>query len=124
MTTQLDDAQKARLSKKVQEYIKDIEQERFIAIRALNEYIDGQTPSPFYIEDALSTGETQGPTFKRVYIQTHKMTIEHQGVYLTILLRDDHIDMQWSTPEHRTGDVALIPTSYQSAKLVSKKYMR
>jgi hypothetical protein len=112
-----------KLPKWAQTYIRNIERERETAIRVLNEHIDNQTLSPIYVDDYECTGEEQGPSIKRKYIQSNKITIEHQGVELGIILRDESIDIQWSS-ERCLGDVAFIPASYQAARLVSKKNMR
>lgn len=113
-----------KLPKKVREYINDIERERTAAINALNEYIDDQTESPFSYSDFLCTGEDEGsPVFKIKYIQTHKMEIKHAGIDLSILLREDIIELQWSSLNHGMRHIALIPSSFQSAHLVSKDNM-
>jgi hypothetical protein len=110
-----------KLPKWAQEHIEKIERERDQAIKALNEYVDNQTVSPFYVEDYVSTGEERGPSYKRSYIQTHKMTIEHEGVELNVLLREGYIDLQWNGMKYHLDIVAFVPTSFQSAKLVSKE---
>ena len=114
----------SRLPKWAQQRIKDLERERETAVRALNEYVDHRTPSPFYTADLVCTGEETGPSSKRVYIQTHHMTVVHQGVELSILLRDDHIDLGWAASENTMKHVAFVPSSYQQAKLMSKEHMR
>lgn len=115
----------SKLPKWAQEHIQKIERQRDDAVKALNEYVDNQTESPFYFEDWVSTGEDSGPTTKRVYIQTNQIVVEYAGVELEILLRksEDHINLQWHSLDNHTGDVALIPHMYQSAKLVSKENM-
>ncbi len=39
-----------------------------------------------------------------------------------VFLRDDAIELSWNGMTHK--DVALLPTSYQQAKLVAKDNMR
>ncbi|HDY68749.1 MAG TPA: hypothetical protein ENH85_13290 [Candidatus Scalindua sp.] len=112
-----------KLPKWAQSYIKDIERERETAIRALNEYIDNQTKSSFYIDEMECTGEDQGPSVKRRYIQTHKITVVHEKVELNIMLRKREIDLNWGGLNHSCEDVAFIPSTYQSARLVSKDNM-
>jgi hypothetical protein len=114
-----------KLPKKVQEYIITIERERESAIKALNEYLDNQTKSPFSYNDFLCTGEeeTGGPTYKTKYVQTHKMEIEHCGVILSVMLRDKTIDMKWESSNHGLREVAFIPSCFQGARLVSKDNM-
>lgn len=117
----------AKLPKWAQEYIKDINRERDTAVKELNDYCDSQTPSPVYIDELVSTGEQQGPSSKTRYIQTPRVQFDWQGVSLTVLLRDDHIDLQWNGLDrgrYGTSECAFIPRSYQSANLVSKANMR
>jgi hypothetical protein len=112
-----------KLPKWAQEIIRDLTRQRETAIRALNEYIDNQTPSPIYVEEMECTGEGIGPSYKKRYIQSRKISVSHSGVDLVILLRDDYIDLQWGS-EKLNRDAAFIPSSYQSARLVSKENMR
>ena len=112
-----------KLPKWAQEHIENIERERGVAVRALNKYVDGQTPSPISVMEMECTGEGGKPSFKTRYIQGHRISINHEGVELNIILRDGQIDLSWGGPSPLT-DVALIPSSYQQAGLVSKKFMR
>lgn len=119
----------AKLPKWAREHIKKIERERDTAIRALNEYCNKQTPSPFRVEDNIGTGEKLGGSKKVRYIQTHSIIVENEGVQLRILVRTyqrEHkeIELQWGKPNYATGEVAFIPTTFQAAKLVSKENMR
>ncbi len=45
-----------------QDYIANLESERFVAVRALNEAMDELTPSPFYVDDGRPSNEN---TFRR-----------------------------------------------------------
>ena len=108
-----------KLPKWAQEYIADLEREREMAIRTLNQYTDNQTASPFYVDELVCTGEEQGPTHKRKYIQTCRMVVEHAGVELTILLRhDDRIELSWAGRNGQLRDIGAIPRSYQSIDLL------
>ena len=112
-----------KLPKWAQVHIKELARERETAIRALNEYVDGQAESPIFYDDLVSSGEEVGPSLKRVYIQSHKVEIVHNGVHLSIWLRD-HIDLQWGHPKRASGvNTAFIPTSLQAASLVAKENM-
>lgn len=122
-----------KLPKWAQERIKELERERDLSIRALNEFKDEQTVSPIYYEDAVCTGEQAGPSFKRRYIQTNKLTVEYEGVSLDILLsspqdnaRDLGIHLNWSQtqPARSTGLIAMVPRGYQSICLISPKNLR
>lgn len=120
------------LPKWAQEYIRDKERERDLSLRQLNEWSDNQTPSSIFTDDYVSTGENQGPSSKRRYIQGYKLKIEHAGVHLDIMLvrkddpqRDFGIELQFSAPNMRTGThVAVIPKSFQTIELVAKENMR
>lgn len=104
-----------KLPKWAQEYIEKLERERNIAIQELDEYLNSQKESPFYVREF-----ELGRFFNR-YIQTHRMDVQHGDVHLSILLRENHIDLSWSNDESGSNEVAFIPTSFQAAKLVSKK---
>ena len=113
----------AKLPKWAQEHINSLSRQREIAIKELHESLDTQTKSPFYIDDHVCL-EKGGPTSIRKYIQTHKITVHHQGVELTVILRNKEIDIQWGAGNGSLQEVAFIPESYQKARLVSKKNMR
>jgi len=114
-----------KLPKWAQEYIRKVERERDTAVRALNEYVDNQTPAPFYIDELESIGEQRGPSQLRRYIQAHGMRVHHAGVYLDITLRDGEIDLQWNgNSSFSLSEIAFIPSSHQSARLVAKENMR
>ena len=112
-----------KLPKWAQEHIKTVTREREEAIRTLNKYCDEQTPSAMYVDEMICTGEEQGPTFKKKYFQGHRIEIKHAEVHLSILLRDDRIDMGWVGTSH-SNEVAFIPKSYMQADLVSRDNMR
>ena len=114
-----------KLPKWTQEYIRQIERERNTAIRALNEYCNTQTPSPFVIEEMESTGERTGPSLKTRYVQKHKISVIHGSVRLNVTLIDDTaIDLGWEDEHRGLREVAFIPNSFQQARLVAKENMR
>ena len=115
-----------KLPKWAQEHIVTIERQRDKAIRQLNKFCDDQTESAIFVEDAPCTGEDgkRGPIFKKHYIQSDKVAIEHAGVGLEIICRDGYIGLQWCEENGNYKDIAFIPESYQSARLVSKENMR
>jgi hypothetical protein len=114
------------LPKWAQQYVANLERERENAISALNEYVDNQTPSPFYIDEGESTGESQGPTIKRRYIQGHKITVEHKGIRLEVMLRPNEygIDLGWDDLTRGLKHVAMVPQSFNRVQLISKENMR
>lgn len=113
-----------RLPAWAKNHIETIKRERDTAIRALNEYVDGQTESPIYYDDMVSTGEERGLSSKRVYVQSHNIEIVHAGVHLDIGLRDGTIAMQWEDANRAMANVAFVPTSFHAANLISKENMR
>ena len=113
-----------KLPKWAQEHIKELTMRRESAVRQLNEYCDDQTESPFRTEDFVCTGEGQGPSLKKRYIQAHHMVVSHSDVHLDIYLRDDTIQLQWSAENRGLKDVAMIPESFQCVRLVSHENMR
>lgn len=113
-----------KLPKWAQTHIANLERERDVAVRSLNETIDDQTESPFFWDDLVCTGETQGPSLKRRYFQSHAIRVVHEGVSLSIYLRDGEIDLSWGDTGNHGREVALIPSLYQQARLVSQENMR
>ncbi len=113
-----------KLPKKIQQRINDLQRERDVAVRALNEYLDNQTPSHFYFDDLLSTGEERGPSPKRVYVQAGShITIEHAGVTLEVYdCYGERLSLRWHS-ENRHREIALIPETYMAARLVAKENM-
>lgn len=99
----LTDDQIAKLPKFAQAAFKDLELERFVAVRALREWTDSQTVSPVSIEEIVCDGEQQSPSFKKRYIQTNRVKFEWMGVELEVYLKDDQsqgnapgISLQWN----------------------------
>lgn len=116
----------AKLPVWAQDYIRKIEREREVAVKALNDYTDESTPSPFYVDELESTGEQAGPSIKRRYIQTHKIAVEWKGVLLEVYLRPDEYGIQlgWSDTGRELKHVALVPESFNGAQLITKQNMR
>jgi hypothetical protein len=118
----------------VQEYIEKIERQRDEAIRWMNHVHDEQTKSPFQITEMVCDGAGKGGaghSYKTRYIQTNRLEVRHEGIALDILLRhgDKEIDLSWGSMEdgystRGSEEVAMIPSSYQAVKLVSRENMR
>ena len=110
------------LPKWAQEHIADLQRERDVSIRTLNEFCDKQTLSPFCFEDNPCTGEISGPVSKKHYVQAYKMEVNHVGISLSVsTFRKDCIELQWGKTDHFIEGIAFIPTSYMAAKLVAMK---
>lgn len=125
MSTKLTDEQMGKLPKWARDYFVDVARERDTALRALNNYVDTQTPSAFYIDELECTGEDRGPTSKRRHIQTHKITVQHNGVRLDVSINCHHpdaISLQWGSERGSCErHVAFIPTSFMAAELAPCK---
>jgi hypothetical protein len=125
MTTKPDQEKIEKLPKWAQDYIQQIEGGRLASVRALNEYCDSQTESPYYVDEYECTGEQQGPSFKRRYIQTRKMEVSHGDVVLRIYLRDeDAIELQWDNKTGSMEEIAMIPHGFHKVALKAAGNMR
>ena len=116
----------AKLPKWAQEYIADISRERYVAVRALNEYCDDSTPSPFSVEELLCVGNGAGPSSKLRYIQAHTIDVRWRGVRLSVSAHNysntgTGIRLRWRTDDRAEREVAMIPESYQCVRLVAKE---
>lgn len=118
----------AHLPKWAQDHIAKLERERSVSVRALNEYLDNQTESPFRYWDLIGTGEKfgGGPSSKTHFVQTNKMEVHWAGIELAILIREkqQELDLQWCASAGRITEVALIPQSFQSVRLKARENMR
>lgn len=93
-----------KLPKWTQEYIQNIERERDVAIRTLNEFQDSQTPTPYWTEEYTCLGEStphgdRGPTNKRHYVQAHRMTVKVGKSEVDFFLREPDL-LEISTGSH------------------------
>jgi hypothetical protein len=107
---------------KLPKWAQQVFRERDEAIRALAEYRDEQTPSPFY-QDYQGTTHTE----KR-FIQAREVVADFEGVRVrvTCFNSGQHgpgIRLQWEDSKRHGKEVALIPVSYQYARLVAKADM-
>lgn len=124
--------QLSKLPKWAQEHIQNVERQRVVAVRALDEYVDSQTPSSFYTEDLECTTDG-GPTMRRRYIHGHQISIDHAGVHLDIHLarkddgqREFGIELQYGATEGSLGfsPIAIVPHSVNAIQLVHKENMQ
>jgi len=117
--------QLSNLPKWAQEHIKDLDRRVVCAERTLNEFNDNQTPSEFYYDDYVSVGGGSPQYFRR-YIQTNKVTVEHSGVQVDILVRggEDDIEIGWSDPTRMCREVAMVPKSFQQIKIIHPSKIR
>ena len=118
----------AKLPVWAREYIKTLEMRREAALGTLNRHVDQETPSAFYYEEWPCTGEEAGPTIKRFYIQAHSITCDFDGIELDISAHHFNnqrgIRLQWNNPDRGLEEIAFIPESFQTARLIARKDMR
>lgn len=111
-----------------QDYIADLELERNQAVRVLNDHIQAQEPSPIFVDEYPCTGERQGPVVKRLYIKSHRITIEHAGVFCNVSCdeegtrHDEAIRIAYGRADgsKSSGGVALMATGMGEITLISK----
>lgn len=121
----------SKLPKWAQSEIEKLSRQRDEAVKALNRFLDQQTPSGVAFDQMPGTGEEAGPSFKTGFIQTDRVAFNHAGVDLTVFLtrkndgqREYGIELSWHSNTSVLSHVALIPKSYQQAMLVAKENMR
>lgn len=120
----MDTAKIAKLPKWAQEHIKDLQRQRDIAVRRLDEMTDSQTPSPFS-DRKLDCTEDGAPVCRTVYYQARRMDVSHANVCMSICLRDDGINLSWCADGPYTmRELAMIPESFQKVRLVARDNMR
>lgn len=112
----------AKLPKWAQEHIKDLNRQRAVAVRALDKFVDSNTESCIYAEELVCIKDG-GPSRKRNYIQSHRVTIQRGGVTLEILLPTSRegIELSWDSIRHRSEPIGIIPVSYNSMRLPDLK---
>jgi len=105
-----------KLPKWAQEHIKDLQMQRDTAVSVVEEHCETQVPSPFKFE-SLSC-ETSPPSHRTFYVDAHGLVVTHNGVELSIILRDN-IDLQWGVAGgfRLNGEVSFVPISYMMASL-------
>lgn len=121
--------QLAKLPKWAREHIDSLSRELDAATLSLQQYLDNQTPSPFYLDDWFS------PTRQKVYIQsaTNRICVEHARVHLEVFLphEDDSqrlygIELNYSAMvngKHCLAGptVAVVPRGCSLIQLISKE---
>lgn len=119
------DAQFEKLAKWALEYIRDLERQRETAVRALTAWTDSQTQSPISIPEMECIGGDENITSMVRYIEGRRVEFDWAGVHLSVLLREDAIDLQWHRAGRTSlGDVCMQPRSYQQIYLIAKDKMR
>lgn len=128
----MSDSRIEKLPKWAQDHIRRVERQRDIAQDALTAYEDNQTESPIYFEDLLCDGRgDHGNSQVTKYINgTNRVIFEKHGIRLTVTITDegpchsDGIHLQWGNKRGSLGEVAMVPESFQTVRLVSRENMR
>jgi len=113
----ISDEQFNKLPKYAQEHIEELQRDRDLAIKKLNDFLDSQTPSPIYVDDMIAF--SGGPKQIRQYVHGQRVFFEKDGVTLEVSLFDDYrnIEMRYYQTKRLTGSVALTPVSHQHLRL-------
>ncbi len=101
-------------------------------MRELADFLASQKPSPIFTESMIGhhVGELlPGGTIQKHFIHDTAVVFEHAGVRLRVGIYDnntgrDCIHLQWEDIGRRCQEVAMVPHSFQYAKLLAKENMR
>jgi len=107
----------AKLPVWVQEHIRDLERRGDNATAKARQLSDKQTVTNIWVEDY---GAELG--HQREYVQGESIVMVGNNVCLRVdTYRDGNLDLSWSegTTPYGGGEVALIPTAHQQARLVA-----
>ena len=74
----------AKLPKWAQEYIHALRRANMEAARYARASEDRDTPSPVSYTDLICDNPTGCPSWRKKYVQTHGVTVEHGGVAVTV----------------------------------------
>lgn len=88
MAKQVEQGKFDKLPKWAQERMRDLEGERQAAVRQLNEFVDSQTESRLWVDEMPCTGEERGPSYKKHFIQSRKVTflVGKTEVYVSLAI--------------------------------------
>lgn len=114
----------SKLPSWAQDYIKNLEREHALAVKELKDSLDHQSPSKFYAPDILCISEEgeKGTQYIRKFLQVNTVHCVNAGVEVSILPREDRIDLSFSIDEQSRGsptDVALSPNAANSISIYS-----
>lgn len=110
-----DQAKLAKLPKWAREHIDNLDKALQQTEKALREYLDDQTPSPFSVVDALCGRSTR--SVER-YVQGYQMKVVSGGVRMDVYAVDDGINVFFEDAlKEPDGDVAMVPRAANSVHL-------
>ena len=108
-----------KLPKWAQAYIHDLEMSVENGEKALKDYRDSQTPSPFSTMDIVCMTENK---ISHRYIQASNVTCESAGVKVSISPKDDGVDVSFEAATRAAGDVAIALQASNSLRIRKVKF--
>jgi hypothetical protein len=114
-----------KLPKYARDHIATLVRQRDEAAARLKAFEDSQTPSKIRYENYIYDDNTNKHRDSTYYVQSDRVIVSHEGVDLEVSVRgDDGIQLHWGVAgcRHALGAIALVPTSYQQARLVNIVY--
>ena len=111
-----------KLPKWAQAHILDLDRRAATAERTLREFYDKQTPSNIFTQ----TWDSEQHKMLRYYLQSHKVSIERDGLKVDILIRQDDpgVDIAVSDESRLCNQVCFAPTGNNQVRILLKKDMR
>ena len=107
----------AKLPKWAKDYIYALRRASMEAARHAKAAEDRDTPSPVSYTELICDNPTGGPSWRKKYVQTHGVTVEHGGVAVTVRCDSyagyDGITIAAVNTDRLHSDgVAYVPTSH------------
>jgi hypothetical protein len=103
-----------KLPKWAQEYIHDLQTSVHNGESALKEYLDSQTKSPFSVMDSVCMTENKITTR---YIQANNISCTNAGVSVTMIPRDNGVDILFESEHRAAGEAAIIPHAANAIRI-------
>jgi len=110
---QQDQAALERLPKWAQDHINNLSSALKVSEKALKDYTDSTTPSPFEVLDIVCLTKT---TPVRRYVQASSMIVRAGGVRVDVYPQDDGINILFEG-DRKVDDVALVPQAGNSINI-------
>ena len=105
------------LPKWAQQYVAMLRRDRDEALKLTAETLDGETQSPVYVDEWTMDCFGMRGTKRRYFQMHHNLIIEHAGIVMRVVLRDDSLTVQYEDESRMTWDVNMQPTSHQAFAL-------
>jgi hypothetical protein len=113
-----------RLPRWAQNHIRDLEMRLDSAVRAMNQaYEQSPEKAPFIVHRNACV-KAGGPVTLTQRVEGYSMEVAHAGIELNVMLRDDHISLQYHPPRKWIAHIALVPQSFQQVGLYTLDALR